>query len=160
MVGVDSPRALQCYKSVDETVYSIQEPTLFVTSFHLEKINGLALRYEVAMRILSSPMLAVSGPFKHVDMTDVSIFRQAVKPLLSAVELVIADRGYPDDGCIQSSIPTCAFKHFHKYTRGRQENLNTYFNKTYVLSVSLRHNLEEKTNKSKMTIEYCRFMRV
>ena len=63
-------------------------------SLYSYKFRGPALRYEIALSLLSNDIVWINGPFCPGDWNDLEIFRLNLKNQLEAGERVEADNGY------------------------------------------------------------------
>lgn len=112
-----------CLLSVDGTDFQIEE---LGNKFYSHKFLGSALRYEVAICILTGDILWIHGPFEPGLYPDISIFRNALKHHLSQNERVEADDGYVGDSpehvkCPKSFTLLEETKFIQTRVRSRQE---------------------------------------
>ena len=77
--------------TVDETDYEIAE---LGRSFYSHKFQHLALRYEIALRILTGDVYWVSSPYKDGKWSDIKVFRDSLMSHLEKEKRVEADDGY------------------------------------------------------------------
>ena len=80
-----------CLFTVEGTDYDTAE---LGRTFYSHKIKRLALRYEIALTILTGDMCWVSGPYKAGSWLDIKIFRDSLTSHLEKGERVEVDDGY------------------------------------------------------------------
>jgi hypothetical protein len=90
--------------SVDGVDFQVMGKLLYSgapnSSYYSKKFVGPALRYEVAVRILSSDIVWVAGPYLPGTggwNNNLSIFREGLRGMLEPGERVEADDGYRGD---------------------------------------------------------------
>ena len=71
------------------------------------KFNGPALRYEVALSLLSNDIVWINGPFCPGDWTDLEIFRFNLMHQLEPGERIEADNGYIGEAPRYVVCPAC-----------------------------------------------------
>lgn len=127
--------------SVDGTDIPIQEPKPFHPKWFSHKINGPALRYELAVSCGSGAIVWFNGPFAAGANPDNSIFRRGLKNQLLDNEVVIADNGYTDAKtlCREDAIE---FEQYHSDIRARHETVNMRLKRFRVLSTKFRHDIQ------------------
>jgi hypothetical protein len=81
-----------CLVSIDCTDCPIQEPWPFDRANYSVKLNGPALKYELAISIKSYDIVHVNGPFAASE-SDTTIFRERLMGLLCKDECVECDSG-------------------------------------------------------------------
>ena len=82
-----------CRVTVDGTDFKIWGPKPFSNKWWSNNFNGPAVKYEVAISIFGGDIVWVNGPFKGGE-SDITIFRNDLKNMLSEGEKVEADKGY------------------------------------------------------------------
>ena len=92
-----------CNVSVDVTDFHIHKPNPFSPQCFSQKFKGPELRYEVAVCILNWHIVWTHGPFACGSYPYLTIYRIAIKSLLTAGEKVVADEGYKDPTCFLGS---------------------------------------------------------
>ena len=135
-----------CKISVDGTDCPIQQPTPFWKGWYSHKFKGPGLRYEVAVSIQSSNIVAINGPYPCGQYPDITIFRSSLKEILEdAGERAEADKGYrgepltidtPDD-----MIHTLSQKRKKERVRARHEHCNRRLKHFACLKQTYRHSL-------------------
>lgn len=107
--------------SVDGLDFQIYEPSPFNSCWYSFKHNGPGLRYEISLSIRTGKITSVDGPFPCGSFLDLKIFRGGIKNYLEESEMVIADKGYPDEK-VYHDIESERFvrsrhEHIHKRSR-------------------------------------------
>jgi len=129
--------------SVDGTDCPIQEPRPFSRTWYSHKINKAALKYEIAINIMTGKMCWISGPYPG-SRHDLTIFRNGLAHFLDEDEQVHADRGYKGDDRISTPLnQTLEEKMQSKVIRARHETCNSRIKNFYSLSTKFRHPLEK-----------------
>jgi DDE superfamily endonuclease len=132
-----------CKLTVDGTDFWIYEPTPFDPKWFSHKINGPAVRYEVAVCIKTGWIVWVNGPFPAGEWPDLNIARLSLIHFLDDGEYYIADGGYAD-GNQYSSTPN-GLNDYEQRTkalaRARHETVNRRFKIFGCLSQRYRHDL-------------------
>lgn len=127
--------------SVDGTDCRIEEPRPFNKSWFSQKFRGPAVKYEVALDVLTGRCVWINGPFQG-SKNDLTIFRQGLKHLIPPGKYAIADKGYKGE-------PTCIsfpnhlddedIKEFKKRVRARQETFFSRMKSFAVMEQRFRH---------------------
>ena len=86
----------KCLISVDGTDCPVFESWLFSTKMYSHKMNGPAVKYEVAVCIKTQRIVWINGPFLGA-AHDSSLFRAGLSQQLHDEEAVECDRGYGGD---------------------------------------------------------------
>ena len=108
---------------VDGTDCAINEPRPFSSKWYSHKLNGPAVRYEVAVS-LKGEIVAVNCPYEAGNNPDIKIFRKGLKNFLSSDEKVLTDEGYKDTKCIFPSLLTGMDRKIARNYRVRNEVVN------------------------------------
>ena len=130
-----------CKVSVDGTDCPICELSPFDPAWYSHKINGPAVRYEIALSVETAKIVWTNGPWPCGAFSDLLIFRTGLKKMLDIDEFVVGDRGYADERCVQ---PPGAQHHLHHTLaaiRARHESLNERLKNFFVLKRRFRHRL-------------------
>ncbi len=121
--------------SIDGTDFRIQEKGRKFYSFKFKKS---ALRYEVALCILTGDICWISGPYAPGIWNDLDIFRSSLATFLEPFERVEADDGYVGEApfkvkCPKSlAIPKEQLAMMNR-VRSRQETVNCRFKQWRIL---------------------------
>ena len=123
--------------------------------FHSHKYKfGSALRYEVAICILSGDLVWVNGPYEPGIWNDIKIFRNALMSMLSPVE---ADDGYVGEAPQHVKCPKSIGGHdetteaMQSIVRRRHETVNKRFKQWKILKDIYR----EEITKHWMAFRVC-----
>ncbi len=125
-----------CLVSVDDTDFLVPSAG---RKFHSHKYKfGSALRYEVAVCILSGDLVWINGPYEPGIWNDLSIFRNALLSELDNGERVEADNGYRGESpkfvkCPSSIGNHEESEHMSAFVRRRQETINKRFKQWGIL---------------------------
>jgi hypothetical protein len=130
-----------CKITVDGTDFWIHEPIPFDAKWYSHKINGPAVRYEVAICIKTGWIVWVNGPFPAGTWPDLNIARLSLVHFLDEGECYVADGGYAD-GNQWASTPN-GLNDYEQRTkalaRARHETVNRRFKIFGCLSQRYRH---------------------
>ena len=134
------------FTSVDGVDCPINEPWPFDPAWFSHKINGPALKYEVAVCIKTGFIVWINGPFK-ASIGDSTIFREGLSHQLAVDEKVEADSGYNiKDECRaqrQLVMPgagvTTHDRKAKSIARSRNERVNGRLKQFNVLASFFRH---------------------
>ena len=134
-----------CLVSVDGTDFRIQHCGRRFYSF---KFNASALRYEVALCILTGELVWINGPFEPGIYNDIAIFRSAIMGELEEGERVEADDGYIGESpryvkCPKSIAQRADTEVMQTMVRRRHETVNRRFKQFGVLKQKYRHDLRD-----------------
>ena len=133
-----------CKITVDGTDFWIYEPSPFDTKkWYSHKINGPAVRYEVAVCIKTGWIVWINGPFPAGAWPDINIARSSLIHFLDNGEYYCADGGYAD-GNQWSSTPNGLHDYEQRtksLARARHETANRRFKIFGCLSQQYRHDL-------------------
>ena len=115
-----------CLLTVDGTDYDIAE---LVRTFYSHKIQHSALRYEVALSILTGDICWISGPYESGSWPDIKIFRDSLMSRLEKGERVEADDGYIGEHpqwvkCLRGFAKLESTEYIQQRCRNRQETAN------------------------------------
>lgn len=116
--------------------------------FHSHKFKqGSALRYEVALCILTGEIVWINGPYEPGIWNDVKIFRNALKSMLELGERVEADDGYVGEApryvkCPRSIGQNELTDEMQSYVRRRQETVNKRFKQWSILKHVYRNDIK------------------
>jgi hypothetical protein len=143
-----------CLVSVDGVDCQVVGATLHSgapdSAYYSHKFKGPALRYEVAVSILSSDIVWVAGPYLpgKDGWNDLSIFRDGLRGMLEPGERVEADDGYNGDcpqyvKCPGGITAQEDQEYMKKRVRMRHEHVNEKFKNFSVLKQKFRHNKEK-----------------
>jgi hypothetical protein len=113
-----------CGITIDCSDNVVLETWPFDNSMWSHKINGPALKYEVATSIFTGYIVHWNGPFKP-SVPDVTIFRNGLMAKLDNDECVEADSGCSGETCLKTpSIAKSRTGRFQKAkARAQQENV-------------------------------------
>ena len=128
--------------SVDGIDFVIQEPSDFSSSWYSHKLNGLGLRYKIAVSIVGGNICWTNGPFLAGKINDISIFRRGLMKRLGPNEFVEADRGYegqPDKVRLPFEAQNKDEIHRKGRIMARHESINRILRKFKALSQRWRH---------------------
>jgi hypothetical protein len=137
-----------CLTSVDGTDCTIKGKVLFNgapdTRYYSYKFQGPALRYEVAVLILSSDIVWVAGPYLPGVWNDLMIFWHGLKGMLLVGERVEADDGYLAEFPLACKCPGALFtrqdqKKMCGRLRRRHETINKRLKIFGCLTIRFRH---------------------
>lgn len=109
--------------SVDGTDCRIQEPRPFNKNWFSQKFKGAAVKYEVAIDVLTGRCVWINGPFQG-SKSDIMIFRQGLKNHVPIGKLVIADKAYrgePKFVSFPNHLDEASITELKKRVRARQE---------------------------------------
>jgi len=100
-------------------------------ALYSHKFHGPALRYEVAVSLLSSDIVWINGPFCPGDWNDLEIFRLNLMNQLEVGERIEADNGYVGEApvyvvCPASCTSTEPSLAMMKRVEGRHEAMNRH----------------------------------
>ena len=100
-------------------------------ALYSHKFHGPALRYEVAVSLLSSDIVWINGPFCPGDWNDLEIFRLNLKNQLEVGERIEADDGYVGEAPVFVVCPaSCTVQEeslsLMKRVEGRHEAMNRH----------------------------------
>lgn len=101
------------------------------SSYYSKKFVGPALRYEVAVSILSSDIVHVAGPYLPGTggWNDLSIFRDGLRGMLEPGERVEADDGYIGDCPQYAKCPGgITAREDQEFMKGRVQKLHEHVN--------------------------------
>lgn len=127
--------------SVDGTDCRIEEPGPFSTKWFSQKFKGPAVKYEVALDVLTGDCVWVNGPFKG-GTNDVTIYRSALKDLIPNGKFAITNKGYrgePATASCPNHLDDDDVREFKKRVRARHETFNARLKSFAVLSGKFRH---------------------
>lgn len=135
-----------CFVSVDCVDCPIFEPWPFNTKWYSHKINGPALKYEVAVCIKTGFIVWINGPFP-ASKGDAMIFKDGLSTRLAPDEAVEADQGYGiREDCIASrqlKLPASGWDSRERKSksnaRARNERVNGKLKVFSVLTSYFRH---------------------
>ena len=130
--------------SVDCTDCRIQQKGPAFASY---KFKGKsALRYEVALGILSGEIKWLNGPYPCKDWPDINIFRDGLMKELNLGERVEADDGYVGESPYVTKVPSAVLSRSseeadarQKRVQGRHETVNARLKSFQVLDQVYRH---------------------
>jgi hypothetical protein len=117
--------------------------------FHSHKFKfGSALRYEVAVAIVSGELVWINGPYEPGIWNDLAIFRNALLTELEEGERVEADDGYRGDSPRYVKCPASIGNHEEMNTsaafvRRRHETINKRFKQWGILKQVYRGDLSK-----------------
>jgi DDE superfamily endonuclease len=139
-----------CLISVDGTDFKIYEWKPFWSGWYSHKFKGPGLRYEVGLCIRTGWIVWIHGPFPCGKWPDISIFRKALKFMLSPGEKVHADLGYlGEPNRIVTPMDVNAGDLVGKETqdiaasvRARHETVNKRFKQFEILKRVFRHDVQ------------------
>lgn len=126
--------------TVDGTDCRIQEPRPFSKTWFSQKYKGPAVKYEVAIDVLSGRCVWVNGPFRG-SKNDVTIYREGLKHLIPPGKFVIADKAYRGDETASppNHLDEEDIAELKKRNRARQETFNSRLKSFKVLDDKFRH---------------------
>jgi hypothetical protein len=130
--------------SVDCTDCRIQQKGRGFASY---KFSGKsALRYEVALGILSGEIKWLNGPYPCKDWPDINIFRDGLMKELELGERVEADDGYVGESPYVTKVPSAVLTRsseeadaMQKRVQGRHETVNARLKSFRILEQVYRH---------------------
>ena len=136
--------------SVDCTDCRIQQKGPTFASY---KFKGKsALRYEVALGILSGEIKWLNGPYPCKDWPDINIFRDGLMKELELGERVEADDGYVGESPYVTKVPSAVLTRsseeadaMQKRVQGRHENVNAasrVFGSLIKFTTMMQHNMD------------------
>jgi hypothetical protein len=134
-----------CLVSVDGTDFRIQHAG---RRFYSYKFRASALRYKVALCILTGELVWINGPFEPGIWNDISIFRSAILGELDEGERVEADDGYIGEAPRHVKCPSSITQRedtelSQSLVRRRQETVNRRFKQFGVLNQKYRHDIRD-----------------
>ena len=91
-----------CLLSVDGTDFQVSEQG---RKFYSHKFKGSAVRYEVALCILTGEICWIHGPFPAGSWPDIVIFQNSLASNLGPFEHVEADDGYIVEALLKVKCP-------------------------------------------------------
>ena len=132
-----------CLVSVDGTDFRIAEQGRL---FYSHKFKKSAVRYEVALCILSGDIVWLNGPYEAGIWHDISIFRNSLQSHLGLNERVEADDGYVGEAplaikCPRSFVNPEETKWMQARVLSRQETVNKRFKDWGILRQVYRHDI-------------------
>jgi hypothetical protein len=139
-------RQNDCLVSVDGTDFQIP---YHGRKFHSHKYKfGSALRYEVAVCILTGELVWINGPYPAGRWNDIAIFRNALKSMLDPGERVEADDGYRGESpgfvkCPQSIGQLAITESMQSLVRRRHETVNKRFKQWGILKQVFRGDISK-----------------
>lgn len=139
--------------SVDGTDCRIQEPTPFSKTWFSQKFKGAAVKYEVALDVLTGRCVWINGPFRG-SKSDITIFREGLKDLIPDGKLAVADKGYrgePDTCSCPNHLDDEDVAEIKKRIRSRMETFFSRMKSFKVLEDAFRH--KPVMEKHKMCFE-------
>jgi DDE superfamily endonuclease len=140
--GIDflKPPELNCYMSVDCTDAPINEPWPFDKKWYSQKINGPAVKYEVAVCIKTGHIVWINGPFCGSE-NDGTIFNENLSTLICEDEGVEVDGGYLGNVKMKGPVVANSSKQRKQKSivRARHETVNSRLKIYNVLNASFRH---------------------
>lgn len=104
-------------------------------------MNGAALRYEVALSIVSGVIVWVARPYPCGRYPNLRIYPEKLKLRLRPWEKVIADHGFPDP-CDLLHAYAANFDGYHRAVRARHETVNGRLKRFNVLTDVFCHRRE------------------
>ena len=130
-----------CLISVDGTDFQIFE---YGRKYFSHKNKKSALRYEIALNIITGDIVWINGPFPAGKYSDITIFRDSLITFLGPSERVEADDGYIGEAphhikCPMSVTNPETRKEMQGRLRSRQETVNRRFKDWGVLKQVFRH---------------------
>ena len=134
---------------VDGMDCPIQEPNFFDQSWFSHKMNGPAVRYELASSIQHGIICWTNGPYQAGTWPDQNIFFDGLVDYLLPGEMVHADQGYrnrtgePWNFITPVEPVTLDVEEGHKLARACHESINGRFKRFGVLNSPFRHELEK-----------------
>ena len=135
-----------CLVSVDGTDFQIP---FLGRKFHSHKYKfGSALRYKVAVCILSGVLVWINGPYEPGIWNDISIFRHALLTELDDGERVEADNGYRGElpmyvKCPKSIANHAAIEAAAAFVRRQQKMINKRFKQWGILKQVFRGDITQ-----------------
>lgn len=132
-----------CLVTVDGTDCRVPEQGRV---FYSHKFKKSALRYEVALCILTGDVVWINGPYEAGSWPDISIFRNSLQSHLEPGERVEADDGYLGDHpsfvkCPAGFANCKETEYMQQRVRNRQETINKRFKQWKCLAVPWRAEL-------------------
>lgn len=128
--------------SVDGTDCRIEEPRPFSRKWFSQKFKGPAVKYEVALDVLTGHCIWIAGPFKG-SKNDMTIFREeGLMDMIPEGLLAIVDKGYrgePLKASAPNSLDDDDVREFKKRVRARHETFNARLKSFAILSEKFRH---------------------
>ena len=105
-----------------------------------------ALRYEVAVAIISGEIAWINGPYPAGQYNNLIIFHESLQTFLDAGERVEADDGYEGEAPLKVKCPSSIGIPEEKHrkmgiVRRRQETVNRRFKQWGILAHKFRHDL-------------------
>jgi hypothetical protein len=143
--GVDCP-----YKQ--QKIWSEEKQKMIMNkALYSFKINGPALRYEIAASLMTSDIVWINGPFMPGIHNDLQLFRLGLKQQLEEGERVEADDIYVGDDPLFIKCPkgfgrgrsSDEEKAMRRRVQGRHESLNTNIKTFNCMSTKFRHSLDQ-----------------
>jgi hypothetical protein len=137
----NAPDNVWCFVSVDGTDFKVCEPSPFHKGWKSPKLEGSAIKYEVAVSIYSGDIVWIHGPYKG-SKNDVAVFNDALKDMLEEGEMVEADKGYKYVSIDKRRTPKDCESFFEwvekSDVRARQEHVNHRFKVFGILKQEFR----------------------
>lgn len=127
--------------SVDGTDCRIQEPRPFSKTWFSQKFKGPAVKYEVALDVLTGRCVWINGPFRG-SKNDVTIYREGLRQLIPPGKLVVGDKGYrgePETISYPNHLDEEAVAELKKRIRSKQETFFSRMKAFKILEDSFRH---------------------
>lgn len=114
--------------------------------FYSFKFKKSALRYEVALCILTGDIVWINGPYEPGVWNDIAIFRDGIMHHLEDGERVEADDGYIGEAPTYVKCPKCFTNpretlFMQQRVRNRQETVNKRFKNWGILKQVYRHDI-------------------
>ena len=135
--------------SVDGTDFDIMEQVPFYSGWWSKKMNGTALRYEIAIAIKTGYIVWLLGPYPAGSYSDIKIFRSHLKHLLMMKpgERVEADQGYRGErkyvDTKDDMIDSLARRDMKNLVRSRHETVNGRLTQFSILNDRFRFNIKK-----------------
>ena len=132
-----------CLLTVDGTDYDIAE---LVRTFYSHKIQYSALRYEVALSILTGDICWISGPYEAGSWPDIKVFRDSLMSHLEKGERAEADDDYIGEHpqwvkCPKGFANLEETEYIQQRCRNCQETVNKRLKQFGVLKQKYRYDL-------------------
>lgn len=130
---------------VDFRIWETKHPLYNIdTGMCSEKFNASAVKYEIAISLLTGKCVWINGPFRGGE-NDKNMFRSGLKQKIAPGKLVIADRGYVSSNkgeemlCTPNPLDSKAVNNFKSRSRCRHETFNGRLKNFASLRDTFRH---------------------
>lgn len=137
----DGDRKLKFIVSVDGTDCRIREPRPISRTWFSQKFHGPAVKYEVAIDVLTGHCVWINGPFKG-SKNDLTIFREGLMALIPDGFLAVANKAYkgePTKVSFPNHLDDLLIRRLKSRIRARQETFNARLKSFAVLDNPFRH---------------------